>query len=130
MNADEKGLTLCQCEVQSQRKFVWDLFIALSRGNNAAGMLKALTTSRKDFRKILGRHLELLITLMRDFLLIKSNGARRMLLNPDYADKIEELTGDLKIEDAMTHLGRLETAFYSLQKRVNSNLIVCSLFTE
>jgi len=126
----KKAMNLDWDEVQSQRKLAWDFFVALSRGNNAAGVLKELTSSRKKFKEVLGQTLELLFTLMRDFLLIKSNGAQRMLLNPDYADKIEELTRELEIEDAMTHLKRLETAFYSFQKRVNPNLIVCSLFTE
>ncbi len=126
----EQAMNLKWEDVQSKRQRAWELFQALTGGKNAAGMFKKFFSSGKEFRKELEQILEILITLMRDLLLIKSSRGRGLLLNPDYADKIGETAGVLSVEKSMAYLKLLESIYYSLQKRVNANLLVSSLFSE
>jgi DNA polymerase III delta' subunit len=126
----EQAVKLKWEDVQPKRQRAWELFQALTGGKNAAGMFKNLFSSGKEFRKELEQILEILITLMRDLLLIKSSRGQGLLLNPDYADKIGETAGVLSVEKSMAYLKLLESIHYSLQKRVNVNLLVSSLFSE
>jgi DNA polymerase III delta' subunit len=126
----EQAVKLKWEDVQPKRQRAWELFQALTGGKNAAGMFKNLFSSGKEFRKELEQILEILITLMRDLLLIKSSRGQGLLLNPDYADKIGDTAGVLSVEKSMAYLKLLESIHYSLQKRVNVNLLVSSLFSE
>ena len=125
-----QALSLNWEDVQGRRDMAWELFVAWVWGENAGGLLRDFTASRTGFRDEFSQILEILTSFFRDVILIKDGGEARLMLNPDYRDRIEGAAGMMDINRALACLKRVDYAVYALQQKVNLNLLVSHLFTE
>ena len=74
--------------------------------------------------------LEILASFCRDVILIKENGARHLMMNPDFEEEIRKLEGLVSQEQLVEYLKKIDYAIYGLQKNLNVNLLVNSLFSD
>ena len=124
------ALSLDWEDVQSQRKKAWHLFLALHKRENAAPLLKQLSTSRKDAREELKNTLEILASFCRDVILIKEKAKSGFLLNPDFEEDLEELARSVTQDQALDSLAEIDIAIASLRRNLNVNILVNSIFSN
>ena len=117
-------------EVQSQRARAWEMLLSLYGKKKVADFLKSYSFSRGQIKEELEELLELLSSFYRDLILIQEKGDLRLLMNPDYKQRYVKASDLLTLQKAMDWLGKLDYALYALQKNLNVNLLLTSLFSE
>jgi len=118
-------------EVQDRRKQAWELFLSLFGKGKVAFFLRDYAFSPGTFvREEWGQILEILSSLCRDSILIKEKSDLRLLMNPDYEEKIRKEETMLSHERLMDCLTKIDYAIYGLQKNLNVNLLISSFFSN
>ena len=117
-------------EMMAERELSWAFFMALLGGERRAELLKDFTSKRKEIRDDLTRMFELMLTLMRDVMLLQSEGRSSFLLNPDYMRPLEELARRMKRERVIAFIRSLEKSLFAVKKKANVNSLVSALFAE
>jgi len=119
----ESALSLDWDEVRGKREEAWKLFRSLQTGAGASDFL-ALFVSRQrflaedDFRKTL----EMFTSFCRDILLIRERGESRLLLNPDFEDKLKEAGEGWSLEQSLACLSRTDEVLAGFKRNLNLNL--------
>ena len=126
----KQALSLDWEEVQSQRKKAWDLFLALHKREKAADLLKQLGASRAVIRDELVTTLEILASFCRDVILIIENAESGFLMNPDFEQELREVAQFVSLSQALDFLAKMDFAINALQKNLNVNILVSSIFSN
>jgi DNA polymerase III delta' subunit len=126
----KKALSLDWEEVQSQRNQAWELFVALHRREKAGTLLKRFSQSRAVIKEELENTLEIVASFCRDVILIKEGGEPEYLLNPDFEQDLKEVAQSLPLNHAMDFLAKMDFAISALQRNLNVNILVSSLFSN
>lgn len=117
-------------DVKSRRQTAWELFLSLITGQRAAAGLQALTAPRSSLKQDLDQVLEILASLFRDLILLKERGDPRLLMNPDYRKDLLAVGRSLSLEQTLNGLARVDQGLYGLQRNLNVNLLVTSMYTS
>lgn len=126
----KKALNLEWEEIQAKRAKAWELFLSLLKKEKVATFLKNYVSSRSLMREELEEVLEIFSSFCRDLILIKEKSDIRLLMNPDYAEVFKKTENFLSLSKAMDYLEKIDYAFYAMQKNLNMNLLVTSLFSN
>jgi DNA polymerase-3 subunit delta' len=126
----KKALSLDWEEVQSRRAKAWKMLLSLYGEQKVADFLRSYSFSRGQIKEELGELIELLSSFCRDLILIQERGNSKLLMNPDYKDKYVKATEFLTLQRSMDCLEKMDYALYALQKNLNVNLLLTSLFSE
>lgn len=124
------ALSLEWDEVQSQRKKAWHLFLALHKKEKAADLLKQFSASRAVIKEELEKTLETLASFCRDVILIQEKAEAGFLLNPDFEQDLTEVAQSITSVQAMDFLSKIDFAIAALQKNLNVNILVSSIFSN
>jgi len=125
-----QALTLEWDEVQAKREKTWVLFHSLITKKGAESLLEDFASARKGVRDELEEILKILSSFFRDIILLKSGGEARLLMNPDYGDRLLKSGEILTREQALKMLGSLESSLYTLRKMGNVQLLVSMLISN
>ncbi|MBU4329658.1 MAG: DNA polymerase III subunit delta' [Acidobacteria bacterium] len=117
-------------DVPDERKLSWIFLLALLTGEGSGELLKDFTSSRKEFREELVRMLEIMLTFIRDVMLLQGGGESSRLLNPDYALLLSGLAGRMSRDRILEFIGSLERSLSAVRKKANLNCLVSELFAE
>ena len=126
----KKALNMEWEEVQSRRAKAWEMLLSLYGKKKVADFLKSYSFSRGQIKEELEELLELLSSFCRDLILIQEKGDLRLLMNPDYRERYVKTSDLLTLQKSMDWLGKVDYALYALQKNLNVNLLLNSLFSE
>jgi DNA polymerase III delta' subunit len=126
----KQALSLEWEDVQAKRNQAWLLFEALLRKQGTAEFFDILLSLRPKIREELVEVMEIMITLFRDLLLIKDKGDMRLLLNPDYKEKIETVEQLLSLKQTFELLQFMEFALYAVSKKLNTQLLISMMFSQ
>ena len=74
--------------------------------------------------------LEILSSFGRDLLLIKSEGEKKHLLNPDYESDLQDAASRISLGQVLDFLVKIDAALYALERNVNVNLLVSSVLAS
>jgi DNA polymerase III delta' subunit len=125
-----QALNLEWDEVQDKRMKTWELFCSLIDKKGADSLFREFSSARKGAREELEETLKILSSFIRDIILLQSGGESRLLMNPDFKNKLEGLTERISGEQALKMLGILESSFYALGKMGNLQLLVSMLISN
>jgi len=117
-------------EVQTKRNLALQFFISLLTKENAASFLESFSSTRSLDRLELEQIFDILSSFGRDLILLKEEGDIRFLMNPDYMEEIKRTASLLSHKQVMDFLGKIDYAIYALQKNLNVNLLVASIFSD
>jgi DNA polymerase-3 subunit delta' len=123
------ALSLDWDDLQEKRKKAWQVFQALIKKENSSGFLKEFSSSRFTERQDLEQIFEILSSFCRDIVLFKEEGDLSHLMNPDFGQDLRETSGHLSLEQALDFLSKIDYSLYALQKNLNVNLLMSSLFS-
>lgn len=126
----KKAINLEWEEIQAKRAKAWELFLSLLKKEKVATFLKNYVSSRGLMREELEEVLEIFSSFCRDLILIKEKSDIRLLMNPDYAAEFKKTENFLNLDKAMDYLEKIDYALYAMQKNLNMNLLVTSLFSN
>lgn len=126
----KKALHLEWEEIQAKREQAWQLFLSLIRKENVAFFLRNYASPRVLIREELEQVLEILSSYCRDLILIKERGDIHYLLNPDYAEEFKRTESLLSLDKSMDYLEKIDYALYAMQRNLNMNLLITSLFSS
>lgn len=126
----KKALELDWEEIQAKRKEAWNFFLSLIRKKEISSFLKNFISSKDHAKRSFEKVIEILSSFFRDLIMCKEGGDSRMLLNPDYESKIQEIKNQLNLERAMDFLDEMDFALYALQKNLNVNLLITAVISD
>jgi len=126
----KKALEVDWEEIQAQRERAWDIFLSLVEKRKMASFLQNFTSSLGQEREELEQILEILSSYCRDLILIKEGGDPCLMMNPDYAEKLNKAAAYLSTEKSLECLEEMEYVLYGLQRNLNTNLLLSSLFSN
>ena len=112
------------------QKQAWHLFLALLKREKAADLLKQLSASRAVIKEELETTLEILASFCRDVILIKEKAEVGFLMNPDFEQELREVAQSVSLIQAMDFLANIDFAIDALQKNLNVNILVSSIFSN
>jgi len=124
------ALSLDWDDLQEKRQKAWQVFHALIKKENASVFLKEFSSSRFLERQDLEQIFEILSSFCRDIVLFKEEGDLSHLMNPDYGQDLRETSRHLSLEQALDFLSKIDYSLYALQKNLNVNLLMSSLFSH
>ena len=126
----EEALALDWDEIQEKRREAWDIFLSFLGKKEASTFLKNYSFGKRSMiRDDLERTMEILASFCRDFILLKEKGEPSLLLNPDYKNDIESLTGDWSLDNSRECLNRVESVLSGLSKNLNISLLIGSFYS-
>lgn len=125
-----KALNLEWEEIQFQRAEAWKLLLSLFGQEKVASFLRSYSFSRSQVKKELAELLEMLSSFCRDLILIQERGDMSLLMNPDYKEKFIKASKLLTLEKSMECMERMDYTLFALQKNLNVNLLLTSLFSK
>ncbi len=117
-------------DLQEKRQKAWQVLFALIKKENASVFLKEFSSSRFLGRQEIEQIFELLSSFCRDIVLIKEEGDLSHIMNPDYGQDLREVSGLLSLEHTLDFLRKIDYSLYALQKNLNVNLLISSLFSH
>lgn len=126
----KQALNLDWEEVQAKRNLALQLFISLLTKDKAASFLESFSSARSLDRLELEQIFDILSSFGRDLILLKEEADIRFLMNPDYIEEIKRTASLLSHKQVMDFLGKIDYAIYALQKNLNVNLLVASIFSD
>lgn len=124
------ALSLDWEELQEKRQKALQILFALIKKDKASQFLKELSSSRFAGRKDIEQIFELLSSFCRDIVLVKEKGDLSHMMNPDYEQDLVEFSRLLSLEQALDFLRKIDYSLYGLQKYLNLNLLLSSLFSH
>ena len=126
----EEALAVEWDEIQEKRREAWDIFLSFLGKMEASAFLKNYSSAKRNIiREDLEQTMEILASFCRDFILLKEKGEPSLLLNPDYRNKIEPLTGDWSLDKSWECLNRIESVLSGLSKNLNISLLISSFYS-
>lgn len=117
-------------DLQEKRQQAWQVLRALIRREELSLFLKDLSSSRSTGRQDLRQIFEFLSSFCRDIVLIHEEGDLNHIMNPDYRMKLLEASRLLSLDLVLDFLSQIDYSLYALQKNVNVNLLLSSLFSH
>lgn len=127
----EQALSLDWDEIKEKRERVWKFFLPLLGKKEKINFLFSdFFNSSSLRREEIEQFLEIFASFCRDFLLIKESEEVKFLFNPDYAEEMKKRKDSLSVEQTLNLLVKIDFMFYSLDKNVNSNLLVSSFISN
>lgn len=117
-------------EIQSQRAEAWKLLLSLFGEEKVASFLRSYSSYQSQVKEELAELLEMLSSFCRDLILIQERGDMSLLMNPDYKEKFIRASKLVTLEKSMEWLERMDYALFALQKNLNVNLLLTSLFSK
>ncbi|TEU06165.1 MAG: DNA polymerase III subunit delta' [Candidatus Aminicenantes bacterium] len=127
----KQAMSLDWEDVQAKREQAWRMFVSLIKRENFALFLRNYAFSHKALIKEEWEQiLEILSSFCRDSILFKEKGDVRLLLNPDYQEKIRKTEELVSLDWLMKCLQQIDYAIYGLGKNLNVNLLVSSFFAN
>lgn len=117
-------------DLQEKRQKAWQVLFALIKKENASVFLKEFSSSRFQDRQEIEQIFELLSSFCRDIVLIKEEGDLSHIMNPDYGQDLQEVSRLLSLEHTLDFLRKIDYSLYALQKNLNVNLLISSLFSH
>ena len=124
------ALSLDWDDLQEKRKKAWQVFHALIKKENASVFLKEFSSARFLRRQDLEQIFEILSSFCRDIVVFKEEGDLSYLMNPDFGQDLRETSGRLSLEQVLDFLSKIDYSLYALQKNLNVNLLMSSLFSH
>lgn len=124
----KKALQVDWEEVQAQRQKAWDILLSLSEKRKIAAFLQNFSSSRGQVKEELEQILEILSSYCRDLVLLSEGGDPRLLMNPDYEEKLKKAVPYLSLEKSMECLEKMDYTLFGLQRNLNINLLLSSVF--
>ena len=124
------ALSLDWEDLQEKRQKAWQVLFALIKKEKASVFLKEFSSSRFLARQEIEQIFEFLSSFCRDIVLIKEDGDLSHLMNPDYGQDLGEVSQLLSLEYALDFLRKIDYSLYALQKNLNVNLLISSLFSH
>jgi DNA polymerase-3 subunit delta' len=127
----KQALALDWEDVQSQREKAWQVFLALAEESEAADLFKQYSAmAKKQLTEELRPTLEIMASFCRDALLLREEGPPECLMNPDYEDKLQEVSEQRRSERILNLLSNIEGALFALQRNLNTKLFISRLFLK
>jgi DNA polymerase III delta' subunit len=117
-------------DLQEKRQKAWQVLFALIKKENASVFLKEFSSSRFLGRQEIEQIFEFLSSFCRDIVLIKEEGDLSHIMNPDYVQDLQEVSRLLSVEHTLDFLRKIDYSLYALQKNLNVNLLISSLFSH
>lgn len=126
----KKALEVEWEEIQVQRERAWDVLRSLTEKGKIAAFLQNFSSARGQEKEELEQILEILSSYCRDLILIREGGDLRLMMNPDYEEKLKKAVSHFSLEKSMECLENMDYALYGLQRNLNLNLLLSSLFSN
>lgn len=124
----KRALTMDWDEVRNQREQAWRILTSMLSRDDLTFVMKSFAFKRrKDFGDAFTLILEMLSGFCRDLMLMKEGGDAGCLLNPDYAEKIEDLGLHFTAEQAREMLERIDRMLHYHNNHVSIDLLASSL---
>ena len=124
------ALSLDWEDLQENRKKAWQVLFALIKKENASVFLKEFSSSRLMGRQEIEKIFDFLSSFCRDIVLLKEEGDLSHIMNPDYEQGLREISRLLSLDQALDFLNKIDYSLYALQKNLNVNLLMSSLFSH
>lgn len=125
-----RALELDWEEVLVRKEGSWLLFEALLSGDRSSLFLDRFGTLPKAVLEEFGETLELFSSFARDILLLKLGGDIRLLLNPDYEDRLRTASARWAVGQILSALAEFDFVLAELPKNLNKNLLAAALFSN
>lgn len=124
------ALSLDWEDLKEKRQKAWQVLFALIKKEKASAFLKEFSSSRFLARQEIEQIFEFLSSFCRDIVLIKEEGDLSHIMNPDYGQDLQGVSQLLSLEQALDFLKKIDYSLYALQKNLNVNLLISSLFSH
>lgn len=124
------ALSLDWEDLQENRKKAWQILLSLIKKENAAVLLKEVSSSRLMDKQEIKKIFEFLSSFCRDIVLLKEDGDLSHIMNPDYEKNLREISRILSLDQALDFLNKIDYSLYALKKNLNVNLLMSSLFSH
>ncbi|MFC2161301.1 DNA polymerase III subunit delta' [Acidobacteriota bacterium] len=124
------ALSLDWEEFQEKRKKAMQVLFSLMRKEKASEVLKEFFSYRFKDKQEISKIFDFLASFCRDIILLKEEGDLSYIMNPDYEQDLREITGLLSLDQALDFLNKIDYSLYALQKNLNVNLLMSSLFSH
>jgi len=126
----KKALHLDWEKIQSRREEAWQFFVSFVMKKNVASYLNQYSARQGLTRDELEQNLEILSSFCRDLVLLQQGSNPHLLMNPDYAQKMIQLKDFISWQKSVDCLQIMDYNLYALQKNLNINLLISSLFSN
>ncbi len=124
----ERALNIDWEEIHIQRRKAWQWFQGLLGGKGLAGFLKDYSNrQRRQIEDEIVNSLEMLASFCRDLILIKEDGSRKFLLNPDFDQELDKVKNHMNMEQAMNLLTLVERSLEFFQRNLNIRVSISSM---
>jgi DNA polymerase-3 subunit delta' len=124
------ALSLDWENLQENRKKAWEVLFSLIRKEKVSVFLKEFSSSRFMDRQEAAKFFDFLSSFCRDIVLFKEEGDLSHIMNPDYEQDLREISRLLSLDQALDFLNKIDYSLYALQKNLNVNLLMSSLFSH
>lgn len=125
-----RALELDWEEVQARKEESWRLFEGLLSGDRASLFLDRFGTLPKAVLEDFRETLELFSSFTRDILLLALGGDARLLLNPDYEDRLRTASTRWPAPRFLSALAEFDFVLAELPKNLNKSLLAATLFSK
>jgi DNA polymerase III subunit delta' len=125
-----RALELDWEDVQTRKEESWRLFEGLLSGDRASLFLDRFGTLPKAVLEDFRETLELFSSFARDILLLELGGDARLLLNPDYEDRLRAASIRWPAPRILSALAEFDFVLAELPKNLNKNLLAATLFSK
>lgn len=126
----KKALQLDWEEIQSRREEIWQFLVSFVKKENIANYLNQYSPRQGLTKDELEQNLEILSSFCRDLVLIQQGSNPRLLMNPDYGQKMIKLKDFISWRKSVDYLQIIDYTLFALQKNLNMNLLISSLFSN
>jgi len=127
----EQALAFDWEDLSARRLAAWDMFRALLRKENARIFLDSYGfLKRKAAKEELPQVLEMFSAFGRDLIVLKEGGDSRLLLNPDFEDRLRRESAGLTLDQAVRFLALVDEVLAGLDKRLNIGLLVSAFYSS
>ena len=126
----EQALSLDWDEIQERRRAAWNLFLSLLKNEKTSPFIRRFSSSQAPIKNELTKTLETLSSFCRDLILIKEKGNSCYLMNPDYEEEFRKAERLMSLERMMDFQDKVDFVLSGLQKNLNVNILVSSLFAD
>jgi len=124
------ALSLDWEDLQENRKKAWQVLLSLIRKEKTSVFLKEFSSSRFMDKQEIAKIFDFLSSFCRDIVLLKEKGDLNHIMNPDYEQDLREISRLLSLDQALDFLNKIDYSLYALQKNLNVNLLMSSLFSH
>ncbi len=123
-----KALEVDWERVQAEREEAWEIFLSFFGHGKLSRFLDSFAFAKRALvREDLEQRLEIFSSFCRDLMLLQVKGEPALLLNPDFADRINALEKECSLDKSWRFLEKVNQAIAGLAKNLNLSLLVSSL---